>query len=273
MWIAGFCHLAGLVIGTVALIRERRHSRVRMYGIILIGYLFQTLGLALRGRVVGGCPLGNTFEIFQFCAWTATSLYLLIGATFRMSMLGYFTSGLAASMTLISLSIPGWDAARTSGLAKANPLVAMHAGVAMFAYGTFAMLALTSGLLLLRHHSLRTKHLGGRFNFLPSLLELETIGYRLLWAGTIMLSVALFVGYFYWRVDLVTVDRFKLLSVVGLFLAYATTLGLRLAGKLVGHRLAWVCMLLYVAALFTLWPIDRSRHPTPRHSESVQNSP
>ncbi len=272
LWIAGLCHLAGLLLGTISLLRERRHSRFLMYVIILAAYLLQTFGLSLRGREVGGCPLGNTFEIFQFCAWTATSLYLLIGATFRLSMLGYFTSCLAAAMTLISLAIPAWDADRSFGLAHASPLVAMHAGIAMFAYGIYAMLALTSGLLLLRHHSLRSKRLGGRFNFLPSLLELEKIGFRLLLAGTLTLFAALCVGYFNLRISTSLVNNSKLVAVVGLFACYSIVLGLRLLGRLVGSKLAWVCMLLYILALFSLWPVDRSRNaPHPLREPPVSS--
>jgi len=261
LWAAGFLYLAGLTLGTISLIREKRHSRGLMYTIILIGYVLQTIGLGLRGQAVRGCPLGNTFEIFQFVAWAATSQYLLIGATFRLSMLGYFTSCLTAFMTLCSLSIVSWDATRNSGLANANPLIATHAGLAMFAYGMFAMLALTSGLYLLRLHSLRSKHLTGWFSFLPPLVELDTMAVRLLGVGCGIMVCALSVGYLYWRLDDVTVDHFKIVSVVGLWLAYLFVFLLRLRGKLVGRGFAWACMLLYIAALFSLWPVDRSRHP------------
>ena len=42
------------------------------YVLIAIGYVLQLAGLGLRGRAVGGCPLGNQLEIFQFtaCAYT-----------------------------------------------------------------------------------------------------------------------------------------------------------------------------------------------------------
>jgi len=178
-----------------------------------------------------------------------------------MSMLGYFTSSLTAFLTLCSLSIPAWDATRHSSLADANPLVATHAGLAMFAYGMFAMLALVSALSLLRHHSLRSKHLTGWFSFLPPLVELDTMAVRLLGIGCCLMGCALSVGYLYWRLDLATVDYVKIFSVVGLWLAYVTVFILRLRGWLVGSRFAWFCTLLFVAALFSLWPVDRSRHP------------
>ncbi len=264
LWLAAACYLAGLVLGTSSLIREKRHSSVTMYAIIVVGYLFHTIGLALRGRAVHGCPLGNSFEFIQFTAWSATTLYLLIGATFRLSMLGYFTSSLVAVLSILSLSIPSWDAVRQTGLFAGNPWVALHAGMAMFSYGTFAMLALTSLLYLFRQYSLKHKHLGGWFSFLPSLMDLEHISLRLLTAGVSMLSAALIVGYFYWRLDDAIVNRSKLYAVVLVWACYATTLALRTKGRLVARRFAWVCAVLFMVAMLSLWPVDRSRHPSVR---------
>ena len=73
MWLAAGCYLTGLVLGTLALLRDRRHSRLAMYAIIAAGFVLQTFGLYLRGLAVKGCPIGNMFEIFQFTAWSAIS--------------------------------------------------------------------------------------------------------------------------------------------------------------------------------------------------------
>ena len=152
------------------------------YAAVVAGYLLQLVGLGLRGRAVGGCPLGNTFEIFQFTAWSAITLYLVVGVTFRKSLLGYFTSCLAAALTLVSLAIPAWDATRRTHIFGGNPWIELHAALALFSYGVFALLALTSLMFLLRNYSLKTKHLGGWFSFLPSILDLDHIGVRLLLA-------------------------------------------------------------------------------------------
>src|SRR6187549_62494 len=111
LWIAAGFYLVGVAWGTIALLRGGKPSSAVNYVAIVAGYLTQIFGLYLRGRAVGGCPLGNTFEIVQFTAWSATTLYLCIGVTFRSSLLGYFTSCLAAVLTLVSLAIPGWDPA------------------------------------------------------------------------------------------------------------------------------------------------------------------
>ncbi len=261
LWLAAEFYLAGFLLGTWSLLRRGRPSGVAVYTLIAIGYLFQLVGLSLRGRAVGGCPLGNTFELFQFTAWSAISLYVVVGVTFRSSVLGYFTACLTAVLTLVSLAIPAWDAERHVKIFGQNPWIEMHAAIALFSYGVFALLALTSLMLLLRHFSLKSKHLGGLFSFLPSMVDLDHIGLRLLATGVVLLAAALAVGSVYWLRDPASASITKLLFTVAVWLAYAVALFLRLRGRLLAKRFAWTGLLLFAAALLSLWPVDASRHP------------
>lgn len=263
LWGAAAFYLAGFLLGSWELMRRGKPSGLAMYCLIAVGYALQWTGLAERGRAVAGCPLGNTFEIFQFTAWSAISLYLLVGVTFRSSLLGYFTSCLASAVTLLSLSLPAWDATRRAHIFGGNPWIEFHAALALFSYGVFALLALTSILFLLRLYSLKSKHLGGWFSFLPSVIDLDHIGLRLLLAGVVLLAASLFVGSVYWLRDTGSVSAEKLLITVAVWVAYAAALALRLKGRLVAKRFAWVCLLLFAAALASLGPVDRSRRPPP----------
>jgi HemX protein len=261
LWLAAGFYLAGFVLGTMALLRERRHSRVLMYILIASGYALQNAGLAVRGQAEHGCPLGNQFEIFQFTAWSATTLFLVIGATFRLSLLGYFTSALMAALTLVSLAIPSWDATRRANVFGGNPWLELHAALALFSYGVFALLALTSLLFLLRNYSLKHKRLGGWFSFLPSIIDLDQISVRLLAAGVVLLTASLAVGSVWWlREPPGSVHTVAVTIMV--WLAYAVALGLRLRGALIAQRFAWACTVLFIAALISIGLVDHSR-PAP----------
>ena len=260
MWLAALCYLAGFGLGTAALLRDRRHPRLAVYGIVVAGFVLQTVGLYLRGLAVKGCPIGNLFEIFQFTAWSAISLYLVIGATFRVSLLGYFTSCLSAVLTLVSLIVPGWDAARRINAFGGTAWVELHASLALFSYGVFALLALTSAMYLLQTYSLKHQQLHGLFSFLPSINELDLISVRLLLAGVFLMTWSLAIGAFHWLQDLASVDTAKLLT-AGVWLAYLVALALRLGRKLVSQRLAWTCLALFAGALLSLGPVNASRHP------------
>jgi HemX protein len=263
LWAAAGLYLAGFVQGTFSLLRSGRPAGVATYALIAVGYVLQLIGLGIRGRAVGGCPLGNTLEIFQFTAWSAVTLYLAIGVTFRASLLGYFTSCLSAALTLLSLAIPAWDATHRVNIFGGNPWIELHAALALFSYGVFALLALTSIMFLLRNYSLKKKHLGGWFSFLPSIIDLDQIGVRLLGAGVIILAAALAVGSVYWLRDTSIVDSAKLLVTATVWFAYAAVFGLRLGGRLLAGRFAWACLGLFAAALLSLGPVDQSRRPAP----------
>jgi ABC-type uncharacterized transport system permease subunit len=270
LWAAAGFYLAGFVLGTIALLRGGRPSGVVNYTLILVGYALQFVGLGVRGHAIHGTPLGNTFELFQFTAWSAITLYLVIGVTFRNSMLGFFTSCLAAALTVVSLLIPAWDPAERSHLFSTNPWIELHAALAVFSYGVFGLLALTSVMFLARNYSLKSKHLGGWFSFLPSIIDLDHIGVRLLGAGVVILTTAIGVILVYWVRDPASANVGKILTTVTVWLAYGVALGLRLRGRLISKRFAWACLALFALALISLGPVDASRHPATKTAASTQ---
>lgn len=258
-WFAAAAYFGGFALGSVALLRDRRHSHAWMYVIIALGYVLQTYGLYLRGLEVKGCPLGNSFEIFQFTAWSAISLYLVVGPAFRLSLLGYFSCMLATTLSLLSLSFPSWDAARRVGVFGGNAWIEFHAALALFSYGVFGLLALTSVMYLLQVFSLKRHHLRGMFSFLPPIRDLDQMNLRLLVTGVVLLGASLAVGSAYWIGDTSSVNTPKLLVTVAVWIAYAVACGLRLNKSLVAKRLAWTCVVLFALALLSLGPVNSSR--------------
>ena len=266
-WAAAWFYLAGFVLGTVSLLRGGRPSSATTYACILAGYGVQLFALGVRGKLVAGCPLGNQFEVYQFVAWSAITLYLVVGVTFRNSLLGFFTSSLAATLTLTSLLMPGWDATQRSHIFGSNPWIELHAALAVFSYGVFALLALTSLLYLLRNHSLRSKQLGGWFSFLPSIMDLDQIGRRLLGAGVAILTASLAIISIFWLRNPGSAAAVKILFTVAVWAVATVTLVLRLRGALIAKRFAWSCLILFLAALLSLAVVDRTRKPAPASRE------
>ena len=261
LWAAAGFYLVGFVLGTWSLLRGGRPSGAGMYVLIAAGYALQLIGLGLRGRAVGGCPLGNNLEIYQFTAWSAITLYLVIGVTFRTSLLGYFTSCLAAALTVVSLALPSWDPALRIRIFGSNHWIELHAALAVFSYGVFGLLALTSIMFLARNHSLKSKQLDGWVSFLPSILDLDHIGVRLLGMGVGILGVSLAVASVYWLRDTDSANFLKIISTVSVWAAYAVALGLRLSGRLLARRFAWTCLLLFPLALLSLQVVNDTRQP------------
>jgi ABC-type uncharacterized transport system permease subunit len=271
LWIAAAFYLIGFVQGTISLLRGGRPAGSATYGLIAIGYAAQLVGLGIRGRAVAGCPLGNTFEIFQFTAWSAITLYLVVGLTFRNSLLGYFTCCLTATLTVVSLAIPAWDATQRTHIFSANPWIELHAALAVFSYGVFALLALTSVMFLLRNYSLKSKQLGGWFSFLPSILDLDHISVRLLGAGVTILTIALAIISIPWFRDPSTASPAKVLFAVAVWIVSLAVFGLRLRGVLLAKRFAWACLALFFGAIVSLVAVDRSRPPLPAKTAALSS--
>jgi ABC-type uncharacterized transport system permease subunit len=185
----------------------------------------------------------------------------VVGVTFRSSILGYFSSCLGAALTLLSLSMPDWDAVRRTHIFGNNPWIELHAALAIFSYGVFGLLALTSALFLLRHFSLKSKRLGGWFSFLPSIIDLDHIEVRLLGTGVALLTLALVFGSVYWSRDTASVGHAKLAATIAVWAASLAAFGLRVMGRLLSKSFAWTCLALFAAALLSLEAVDRSRHP------------
>lgn len=271
LWIAAALYLGGFLFGTASLIRNRRHSNSLMFFIMLAGFTVQTLGLYIRGRAVGGCPIGNTFEILQFTTWSATALYFVVGPVFRLSLLGYFTAAFSTVISIVSLAVPAWDAARRASQFGGSAWIEFHAALALFSYGVFGLLALTSIMYLLQWFSIKRQQMGGIFSFLPSMRALDQINIRLLATGAVLLGASLLVAFIHWLRGAGYNVNLSMLFLGAIWLVYAMLLGLRLANILPARRLAWTCIALFAVAIFSLGTINN--HPAPRPATPAPKQP
>lgn len=114
--VAAAIYGAAFLYGLFVLLSKRVYSRAVMFALLVGGFLIQTLGLNLRGAAIKACPLGNLFEIAQFLAWSLILLFFIVGPAFRLRLLGFFTTGLAALLAGGSFAVPSWDRAYPPGI-------------------------------------------------------------------------------------------------------------------------------------------------------------
>jgi len=263
IWMGTMLYGVAFCIAGITLFQRKRYFRAVLFTLILGGWIFQTLGLSVRGYTVQACPLGNPFEILQFIIWTSVGLYVLVFPFYRINLLGFFITTFATLLGLLSLSIPGWDTAYSRGIFGGNPWVELHAALAISSYGVFGLLALISLMYLIQQYGLKSKQSSNFFRYLPSIRELDQVGLWLLSVGITILTVSILVGSIYWVPNLDNISRLKLISTMILWLAYLASLLLRVRGRLVSRNFAWCCMLLFGFALLSLWPVDTSRNSKP----------
>ncbi|MEO0452646.1 MAG: cytochrome c biogenesis protein CcsA [Verrucomicrobiota bacterium] len=260
LWCAAVLYTISFAFALSALVRNRLHNRPLFMVGLGIGLFLQSWGLYQRGMAVEGCPLGNPFEMIQFVTWSAMVLYFVIGPVFRMSLLGFFSAAMASVGGLASLAFPALDSEYEIGYFGGDAWIEAHAALAVFSYGIFGVLALTSLMYLSQNYGLKKQRGQGVFRFLPSIFELDQVNFRLLVLGVLIFSLSLIPGWAYWVNSQDTVTTFKLISTVAVWLAYLTLLIFRLLGQVSASRLSLIALFLFLVALLSLAPVDRSRY-------------
>lgn len=258
--IGTLAYVGALILTLVRVLNRREPLHGTNLLLILAGWLVQTSGMWILGLDAGSCPIRNPYEVLQFISWSIIVVYLFTGQVFRLSLFGTGSASLAAIIGFIAFLLP--DAAHTGPHTPlgGDPRIEAHAALALFSYGIFGLLAVLSALYLLQHYSLKTKKFSGIFRFLPSILDMDVVLMRLLIMACVIFTISVAIGALYWvdHMDLVSMP--KLITTIALWIVYWLVLVLRAANKLFGTRLAWTCIILLLAALFTLWPVEASRY-------------
>lgn len=263
-------YVGALVLTLVRLLNRREPLHGINLLLILAGWLVQSSGMWMLGLEAGSCPIRNPFEVLQFVSWSIVILYLFTGQVFRLSLFGTGSGALAAVIAFSAYLIPGANRIGAHSMLGGDPRIEAHAALALFSYGIFGLLAVLSALYLLQNYSLKTKKYSGIFRFLPSIIDMDVVLLRLLIMACVVYSISIAIGALYWFEHMDQVGIAKLIFTVSLWIAYWIVLILRATNKLFGTRLAWACIILLIAALFTLWPVEESRDHTsriPAHGE------
>lgn len=257
--VAAAIYGGAFLYGLIVLLAKRAYSRAVMFALLVGGFLIQTLGLNLRGAAIKACPLGNPFEIAQFLAWSLILLFFIIGPAFRLRLLGFFTAGLTAVLAGGAFLVPSWDRDYPPGIFGGNPWIELHAALAIFSYGVFAILSLVSIMFLIQQRGLKKKQFKGVYQYLPSVQQLDLMAKRLMITGVIVLSASLIFGAVFWVENFELVPVFKLTATCLIWLGYLVVFILRLQKKLVTRRHAIASIVLFILAMASLWPVQSAR--------------
>ena len=247
--ISTICFLAALVRTGFALrTGVFRPGRFNFLAIGL-GFIFQTAFLSVRGHALGRCPLTNLFEVFVFLAWSVALIYMLVGPTYRLSLMGAFTAPLVLLLQGFALIAP--IDVRHAIRVPPNPALEFHASVSLIAYGAFALACIAGVMYLVQERQLKTHQLHSTFYHLPPLTDLFAAITRLLWWGFILYTIGIISGFFTGR----PLPRIQLVAAVGVWLLYAAILQGRYLRRIAPRRVAALCIIGFSAALTLLWGI------------------
>lgn len=182
---------AGAVVQALTSLKAGTWKESRWHWVpMLIGLLFQTAFLYLRGQDHGRCPLTNLFEVFIFIGWAIVLLYFLVGTTYRLSLLGVFTAPMIALLQALAL-FSSLDQSVPRARTAPNAWLELHAAISLIAYAAFAMACVTGIMYLVQERLLKRHRIHGLFYQLPPIHELGKAIQRLTVTGSLLLTIGL----------------------------------------------------------------------------------
>lgn len=180
-------------LGMLALQRRQRSMWTVLCMFVAFGLQLAFLGV--RGEARGACPLGDWGEILAFLAWSLVLFYLLVGPTYRLSLLGLFTAPVVAVFQLVAL-IPGVMADSPEYVEHVNAWGEAHSAFSVLSYGAFALAAVAALMFLVLNRQLKEQHLNtGLFAVLPPVRTLSVSVVRLTLLGVVILTVGMVSGF------------------------------------------------------------------------------
>ncbi|MDQ3268958.1 MAG: cytochrome c biogenesis protein CcsA [Pseudomonadota bacterium] len=183
---AAYLMAAALLVEGVRRNDEAGRSRNWLAPAIVAAVLHASMHL-LASRGSGGADL-HFFAALSLVGLGMALLTTAVGASGRMAALGVVVFPLAA------LTVLGY---RLHGHVPALDLdwrLLLHAWLALLAYATLAIAALLAIMSWLQERALRRRQLHPWLRALPPLVELETLLFRTVTAGFVLLSAALLTG-------------------------------------------------------------------------------
>ena len=246
-----FCFLFGFAYTMHSLgARVYQPARANFFA-ILTGFLLQTGFLYLRGEKIGRCPLTSLFEVLIFLAWAMVLFYLLIGPTYRLSLLGAFTSPLVFLFQLVALVALKDTPVR---IAQApNPWMELHAAISIVAYGAFALACVAGVMYLTQERQLKTHNIHSIFYRLPPIRDLAVANGRLILTGFALLTVGIFAGF---MIGGLQTHAVKIAWSIGVWLLYGVIFALSKGHRLSPRKVAWLSVAAFSAVLLTLSGIN-----------------
>ena len=248
--------LAGFLYTALALTSGRyRQTRWNLCS-IAGGFVFLTAFLYTRGQIHGRCPISNLSEILIFLGWAMAIIYFLFGSTYRLSLLGLFTSPLVFLLQLPGLISP-FD--REAALAKAatrtvEPWTELHVSVSLLAYSAFAMACVAGVMFLVQEHQIQKQRLNALFYNLPPINTLTKTILRLLGLGLVLLLVGIVSAY---EIPGGTGGH-SITPLYVILAAYSLLLGISLTRGIPPRRLATLTILTFAFPVISLWLVSPS---------------
>lgn len=210
-----------------------------------ITFVIQLMALGLRGEMRGACPLSDTGEILAFLSWSLVMFYLLVGPTYRLSLLGLFTAPVVVVLQLVSL-VPGMMSRHPVRVDSTEAWRETHAALSVLSFGSLTLAAVSGIMFVILDNLLKEKKFtSGLFNNLPSVHNLIDSTKRLLLIGLLILTIGVIAGFLTPNLDF----NSHLIVAAVVWVAYTILVALAYFRGLPPRQLAFSSVFLFLISL------------------------
>ncbi len=249
-------YFAAAIISVMELFKGTKATSKFMLSFAVLGFVVHTASIIFRFVSAGHIPITNLHEASSFFSWCIVLIFFFLEYRYRLGLLGSFIMPLVFILMLSSSILPR-EIKPLSPVLQSYWL-SIHTLLAFLGNAAFAIAFGIGIMYLIQEHYVKSKHLGGLFQRLPSLQTLDEINYKLITLGFPLLTLAIITGALwaesawgsYWRWD-----PKEVWSLITWFI-YALVLHVRLTAGWRGRRAAILSIIGFIAVLFTFFGVN-----------------
>jgi ABC-type uncharacterized transport system permease subunit len=249
--VVSYC-VGALAVG-VALVTQRKILFRLASVAMLVGFVAHTGQILASVLSDGHLPALGIQEICSYLGWALLLYYLVVQSRYPTSALAGLLFPTATTLMIVSAFAPSIHQA-PEDLSGQPWLFSIHAGFVLLAYAAFLTMFMAGVLYILQERELKAKHFGAIFRRLPSLDTCDSIGFRSLAVGFVLLTLGIAVGMawsrlragVYWRGGATEIFAICTWFIYLILMHYRLTAGWR------GRRAALVSIVGFCLVIFTL---------------------
>jgi len=187
------CYALATIGSIVTIVTKRRGLFSASVAAMLSGFVLHSASLAISIVQDGHLPLYGAQEVCSFLGWSLVVYFLIVQFRFPTQALAALVFPTATMLTLIAAIAPPIEVLPSS-LADDPVLFSFHAGLMLLAYGAFFTMFMAAVLYITQEREIKGKRFGAFFHRLPSLETCDSIGFRSLATGFILLTAGIAFG-------------------------------------------------------------------------------
>lgn len=225
-------------------------------GLFIAGFVCHTAFILAAGFSEGLFPGRNLYQTLVLAGWALSGAFLFVRFKFNLKVLGIYAAPFAAAVMIMASRVPA-DSVADSRFFKSF-WVFFHVLTMFLGNAAFALACGVGILYLLQERTIKSKTQGFFFRRLPSLELLDSVGYRCIGSGFVVLTIGLAAGFVYARIawgHFWSWDPKEVWATV-VWLFYAALLHERLTVGWRGRRSAVMSIIGFAVVLFTFLGVN-----------------